>query len=162
MSGTACKDYLKDRQKYWESEGFERIGAQVEDAPVFRRRRFSLTKFGIVDTFIVPTCIDGELTPDYLAGFSSEAFNVGLQNKNFLPRGFGGLAVVYPLFVVTSVSNALYMYISEDYNPKHFASFEFPAIYNVTDNRVMTLEKTPVWGAAYYGGFRTEAQRLFG
>jgi hypothetical protein len=157
-----CKDYLKERAKYWESTGFERIDAQVGDAPVYRRRQFSITKFGLVDTFIVPTCVEGDLTSSKLSDFSSEAFNVGLANKNFLPRGFGGLAIVYPLLVVENISDDVRRFVTQDYNPKHFASFEFPAVYSLAQNGLLTLEKTPVWGAAYYGGFRDEVRRLFG
>jgi hypothetical protein len=125
-----------------------------------RRRRFSLTKFGFVDTFVVAKRFDGPLAPQQFAAFSALAFRCGMANKIWLPRGFGGTAVVYPLAVVRHLTPELRDYVSQ-YAPKHWASFEFPAVLELSTGQLACFDRTPMWGGAYYRGFRNEVRKLY-
>ena len=42
--------------------------------------------------------------------------------------------------------------------PKHWASNEIPVVFDLADGNLCYLEKTPVWGAAYFAGFRREIE----
>jgi hypothetical protein len=44
--------------------------------------------------------------------------------------------------------------VREEAPPKHWAANEIPVVYDAATNRLHYFEKTPVWGAAYYKGFR--------
>lgn len=52
--------------------------------------------------------------------------------------------------------------VRSDAPPKHWASAEIPVVYDQGQGNLSYFEKTPVWGSAYYAGFRTEIQRLLG
>jgi hypothetical protein len=42
---------------------------------------------------------------------------------------------------------------------KHWAAAEIPVAFDSATGQVCYFERTPVWGAAYYAGFRREIQR---
>ena len=37
-----------------------------------------------------------------------------------------------------------------------------PIVYDETEGRLYYFEKTPIWGAAYYRGFRKKIRQLLG
>jgi hypothetical protein len=42
---------------------------------------------------------------------------------------------------------------------KHWAAFEVPVLYDSNHDKLLFFEKTPVWGGAYYKGFRNQIQK---
>lgn len=83
--------------------GFAKFHKEPHDLQVersFRRRKFSITKFGMVDTFCVVKCVAENLTIDFLGSFSKQVFDFALKNKIWIPRGLGGMAIAYPLLVI--------------------------------------------------------------
>jgi hypothetical protein len=44
--------------------------------------------------------------------------------------------------------------------PKHWASAEIPVVFNLRSKELYFFEKTPLWGSAYYDGFRKMIKRL--
>ena len=161
MEQHSCEAYLKDRSKVWQSEGYQKLPAEADAPWVYRKRRFEFTKFSIVDRFCIATCIEGELTTGKLQDFSSYAFKVAMNNKFFLPRGFGNAVVAFPLLVVEEVSDKARNFIQHSYAPKHWSSFEYPVVYSLAESRIYHYESTPTWGAAYYRGFRKDVVTLF-
>ncbi len=161
MGQDACEAYLKDRTKVWQSEGYQKLSEEPNAPWVYRKRSFELTKFSIVDRFCVATCIEGELTTGKLQDFSSSAFKIAMDNKFFLPRGFGNAVVAFPLVVAEEVPDKVSQFIRHSYAPKHWSSFEYPVIYGLAESRIYHYESTPTWGAAYYRGFRKDVVTLF-
>ena len=49
---------------------------------------------------------------------------------------------------------------AESYAPKHFSIMEFPLVIDPAVRRLVMLDKTPFWGAAYYRKTRQDAQEL--
>ena len=161
MSDLTCEQYLQVRSQDWQRQGFDPLPASTEAETVFRRRRFSLTKFGVVDTFCIARCFEDILSEGQIETFSSNAFRFALKNKFFLPRGLGGMAIAYPLLIAENVSNSVRQFITRSYNPKHWSSFEFPVVFELSTGQLLFYQSTPAWGAAYYRSFRTEAETLF-
>ncbi|WP_336331048.1 MULTISPECIES: hypothetical protein [unclassified Haloarcula] len=132
---------------------FEQSSTTVNDqqVTVFHDRSLELSKFGFVDTvFVVGTA---ETAAD-AKSFSEAAFEYGLSVKSKLPRGLGGNLVVYPV-VVTESDLAEWV---EGYAPKHWSSFEFPVVVDLSEGTVAYNESTPLWGTIYYNGFRETAE----
>lgn len=119
---------------------------------VFHRRTLSLTKFGLVDYFVVVAPFE-ELEPQDAAAFSAAAFRFGLDNKSALPRGLGGNLVVFPVVVGENLPNAVHQWV-RGYREKHWASFEFPVVADLGTGALSYNAEKPLWGRAYYNGFQ--------
>lgn len=120
----------------------------------FRRRRVQVSKFGFWETFVF---LFGEGSgPEK----SAEALRTALKHKVAVPRGFGSGVLVYPVFVVQQAGPEL-VALTEKPAPKHWAAFEFPVVAELATGRLLRLEKTAVWGAAYFKRMRQEADELF-
>jgi hypothetical protein len=151
-----CQEYLNSHSRFWESQRFVLYDLQFQGAYVYRRRIR-----GATDTFIIPVCPETALTNDLIRTVGGEAFDFGLQYKNWLVRGLFGTPVIYPLFLVSTVSPEVAAFVREIYIPMHWASFEVPVVLTLPDMQLIMLETTPILGGAYYPGFRREAQTLF-
>lgn len=155
--------YLAVLDQRMESRGFKPIPQRPSDVQVdrvFQRREFSLTKFGMLDTFCVATCSGDPLTPAWIEAFSKAAFGFALRHKIWIPRGFGGTAFAYPLVVADAVPDDARQFVAR-YCPKHWASVEFPVVVDCSSGELLFYRSTPMWGAAYYGGIRRQVQELF-
>jgi len=131
-------------------------GATLAGARVFHRREFVLARFGIVDAFFVFAAMAAaDATPDAVRAFSSSAFELALSHKNWLPRGFGGSAVAHPVVVTRRAGAPLRDFMAR-HAPKHWASFEYPAVVDLEDGRLHLFTGTPIWGGIYYDAFRRE------
>jgi hypothetical protein len=131
--------------------------------PVFARQtRFVVTKFGFAENFF--TFFEFErLTSDMLRRFSADAFRCANQNRVVpLPCGLGESVWSYAVALAKSVDDATLNSARFDTPPKHFAAAEIPVVYDQTQNKLWYFEKTPLWGAAYYAGFRRQIKRLLG
>lgn len=137
-------------------EGKVTLGADA----VYRRRRFSITKFGVEDTFCVVKWMP-DLTSGGLESFSGQVFEFGAKNKFFLPRGIFATFITHALLVTEGLSEDVYRFVTTTYCPKHWSSFEFPAVLDLSTKRLYFYESTPPWGGAYYRGFRKEIQESF-
>lgn len=127
-------------------------------ALAMRRSRFEITKFGNVDTFFVFSQFP-ELDVQTQASFSSRAFEWANKNKGVgLPNGFFEAVVCYTVAVTQNAHPALQQAVRQQDPPKHFGAFEVPIVYDTGANVLYFFEKTPMWGAAYYNGFRKEIQ----
>lgn len=136
--------------------GFVELSEAAAEAgalAAFRRRRVEATKFGFWETFVF---LFGEgAGPDR----SAEALRVALGHKVALPRGLGSGLVVYPVFAVQQASSELLALVGGKPR-KHWAAAEFPVVAELGSGRLLRLEKTPAWGAAYYRRMRQEADEL--
>jgi len=95
--------------------------------------------------------------------FSSRATQFSLENReSLLPRGFGGSLLSVPTIVSMSFSDDVKDWIGKNRPPKHFAAFEFPVLVSTADRQIYYYQKTPIWGAAYYKGFRKFVEEVLG
>jgi hypothetical protein len=129
---------------------------------VARRTRFELTKFGFAETFFIFQEFDC-LTTESLRMFSSDAFRCAEKSRVIpLPCGLFEGFWCYSVAIAKAVDEPTVASVRSDAPPKHWASAEIPVVRDLTRGKLFYFEKTPLWGAAYYAGFRKQIQRFLG
>jgi hypothetical protein len=129
-------------------------------AVVARRTRFEITKFGFSESFFIFGEFD-RLTTETFRAFSAAAYRCAkAHGVIWLPCGFFESVWCYAVAIAREVDEATLESVGSDTPPRHWASAEIPVIYDKSQGRLAYFEKTPLWGSAYYAGFRSEIQRL--
>ena len=129
---------------------------------VAHRSRFELTKFGNSETFFVFAEIDRP-TPSRIRRYSSEAFRYAKYSKqSSLPCGLCESVWCFPVAIAERVSPAVSDSVRSTEPVKHWAAAEIPVIYDQQHEELSYFEKTPIWGMAYYEGFRNQIERYLG
>jgi hypothetical protein len=129
---------------------------------VAHRSGFELTKFGNCETFFVFSEFS-TLDPRSLQRFSGLAFKYAMDALSFpLIRGLGNSGYCFPVALVEYLDPATASFIRAEAPPKHWAAGELPVVYEYGAGRLHYFEKTPIWGAAYYAGFRTLIKEMLG
>ncbi len=124
--------------------------------------RFELTKFGNCETFFVFREFKS-LDPAALRSFSAAAFSYARASKSFpLPRGLFEAVYAFAVGIVDELDPASAEAVRTGEPQKHWAAAEIPVVYERSANRLCFFEKTPVWGGAYYKGFRNQIQKYLG
>jgi hypothetical protein len=127
---------------------------------VARRTRLELTKFGFSETFFVFRQFES-LTLPALRKFSSDAFRFAKKTRKIpLPCGLLESVWCFAVAIAERADSETTKSVRNDVPPKHWAAAEMPVVYHVTDGSLDYFQKTPLWGAAYYSGFRTQIQQL--
>lgn len=124
-----------------------------------RRREVKLTRFGIVETVVAINAGAGRSEPEDLRKFGEDVVEFALAGKTKIPRGLGSSLVVYPVLVVDEASTELRRFAAS-YAPKRWSVMEFPVVVEGSSGSLLLLEKTPLWGSAYFRKTRREAQDL--
>ena len=129
---------------------------------VAHRSRFELTKFGNSETFFVFAEIDLQ-TPASMRRYSSDAFRFAIQSKRSpLPCGLFESVWCFPIAIAERVSPAASDSVRNGAPAKHWSAAEIPVIYDRKSQELCYFEKTPVWGYAYYEGFRNQIKQYLG
>ncbi len=124
-----------------------------------RRSRFELSKFGMAETFFVFAEIPN-LTPSVTQQFSAAAFEFANRNKAVaLPNGFFVALFCYAVAITENLHPETLAFIKDTAPIKHWSAFEMPVAIDLVNGNLAYFEKTPVWGAAYYAGFRREIEK---
>jgi hypothetical protein len=126
------------------------------------RSAFKLSKFGKMTTFILAAVVN-PADADAVQNYSSKSTKYALDNRDsLLPRGFGGSLLSVPVIVSDDFTDELIQWMTETLAEKHWSAFEFPVLISPKARRIFYCNKTPVWGAAYYGGFRKFVEQELG
>ncbi len=126
------------------------------------RTKFELSKFGKMTRFVGASTAD-QVNATGVQDFSSRLTGYALGNPGtILPRGLGGSVLVVPVLVSEDFDETTKKWVCETLAAKHWAAFEFPALVSIGQSRVYYCKKTPVWGAAYYRGFRKFVESMIG
>lgn len=127
-----------------------------------RRSRLELSKFGNAEYFFTFAEIPN-LTPDVLLKYSAAAFRFALNNKSFpLPCGLFEAVFCFAVVITANLHPELADSLRAAEPIKHWSAFEMPVVFDLANGGLHYFEKTPVWGAAYYAGFRREIQSNLG
>ncbi len=122
------------------------------------RSRFELSKFGMAENFFTFAEIPN-LTPEVLRQYTSAAFKFANANKSSsLPNGFFAATFCFAVAVTMNLHPQLAQYVRDTAPIKHWSAFEMPVVFDLANGGLYYFEKTPLWGAAYYNGFRQEIQ----
>ncbi len=156
-----AEEYYGMLDKWMQYYGMEPLGTEPNWLfdKAYRRSRFEAAKFGQSNTYAFAKYSE---TPDInkFQQFSIECFNYAMSLPKGMPVGLGATVVVYPCFLVNRITNELAGFV-KNYLNKHYASFEFPGILDMFSKEVYYYPSTPMWGALYYNGFRSEFYRMF-
>ncbi len=130
--------------------------AGQEFMAVAHRSRFEVTKFGNSETFFVfghfQTC-----ETDSVRRFSSLAFKYAKKSKSFpLPCCLFEGVYCFAVCVVEALDESTADSVRSVIPPKHLGAVEIPVVYDRSQGKLRFFEKTPLWGCAYYKGFRNQ------
>ena len=158
--------FLDDLAKRLASAGFS--VRRDFDIPQYRldllagRTKIELGKFGKLTRFVAVSrgnLVDIARVQDFSARVSKYAFD---NPGTVFPRGFGGAVFVIPVLVSEDFDETVKNWIAKTSPPKHWAAIEFPVLVSTGQGRVYYCRKTPIWGAAYYRGFRNFVRSMIG
>jgi hypothetical protein len=125
-----------------------------------QRSRFEITKFGMSETFFVFGNVP-VISPESMAAFSDAAYRFAIQSKTVpLPCGFFESVWCFAVAVTAGLHPQAAEWIRATEPPKHWGSGEMRVVFDVTTGQLAYFDRTPVWGAAYYAGFRSQIQRV--
>ncbi|MBV9216195.1 MAG: hypothetical protein JO053_08470 [Acidobacteria bacterium] len=124
-----------------------------------QRTGFELSKFGMVDRTFTFAEIE-KLDIAGLQNYSAFSFNFANSNKsNPLPNGFFMCTFCFPVVITENLDPQVASYVAQNTPPKHWAAQEMPVVYDIANNNLVYFQSTPLWGAAYFSGMRSEIER---
>lgn len=122
--------------------------------------KFELSKFGVSDYFVVVKELT-EPTLEQIRAFSNQTYVYADQQRSGkLPPGFFASYWTFSVALVASLSAEVKTAIQHTAPPQHWASAEFPVVIDLAAGQSYYFQDTPVWGAAYFAGFRQFASEL--
>ncbi len=124
-----------------------------------RRTRFEFTKFGMSEAFFVFAQIES-LTPQLMMQFSQAAFQFAVAAKTVpFPCGLFESVWCFAVAITYQMHPQTADWIRNTEPPKHWSAGEMPVAFDTANGGLCYFEQTPLWGAAYYRGFRQEIER---
>jgi hypothetical protein len=118
---------------------------------------FELGKLGRVGRFVLGTEIEA---PDIktVQDFSSDCLD--FADNNYYSKYSGGLVLCVPIVLYRRANEELQKWVEGTSAPKHQMAFEFSVVVCRETGLAHYYKKTPVWGAAYYRGFRKFVEEI--
>lgn len=161
-----ARSFLATARPRLEAAGFEILNDVHHDGRLFDmvavRKRVEATKFGSSHSFFVFSTLPS-IDPVALEEFSTACFKyVDEVHRSGMPRGAGKVVVCFPVAMVPTVDAATSDAVSKRPAGKHWGGMEMPVVVDLGVGKLHYLEKTPMWGAAYYRGFRKMIKELLG
>ena len=125
---------------------------------VAHRSRFEPSKFGMAERFFTFAEIPN-LEAGILHQFSSTSFQFSNKNKSApLPNGFFMAVFCFAVVITEGLHPQLAQSIRNTTPTKHWSAFEIPIVFDMANGDLCYFQGTPLWGAAYYAGFRREIE----
>ncbi|MEW6128906.1 MAG: hypothetical protein AB1757_17850 [Acidobacteriota bacterium] len=157
------------RKDYWVQTAIQRLQADrftfLPDNTfkmVAHRSGFELSKFGNAETFFIFHEFD-YTDANLIRRFSADAFNHAMKLKtNPLPCGFFESVWCFAVAISHNVDDMTAQILKTEDPPKHWSAGEMRVCYDAPRHGLYYFEKTPVWGAAYYAGFRNQIKKYLG
>ncbi len=123
-----------------------------------QRSRFEPSKFGMAERFFTFAEIPN-LDAGVLQSYSSTSFRFANTNKSApLPNGLFMAVFCFSVAITENLHPQLAQSIRETAPAKHWAANEIPIVFDLANGNLCYFLGTPVWGAAYYAGFRREIE----
>lgn len=155
------EEYFNSLKQWMAYYGFEEIKVHAEAGTdlVFKKSEVKASKFGKVDEYC---CIKyfKEINAEEFCAYSTKMFDLSMKHRSGTALGFGAMLQVFPLIITGQISNDVYQKVM-NYCPKHFAAAEFPSVLDLSTGYLYYYNETPMWGYAYYDGYRRDSYRYF-
>ena len=143
-----------------EAERYEILWGERGFDCVATLSRFEITKCGFADYTVVFYEFD-RLDRRSLWAFSADAFSYAESRGGMAMPGLQGARFCFPVAMTHADAGAVDS-VRETQLPWHFASFEFPCVFDLEAGELHCYQRTPILGYAYYAGMRKMAARLLG
>jgi hypothetical protein len=161
-------DYTS-RKDYWLQTALQRLTADefvVKPDNMFKvvahRSRFELSKFGNAETFFIFHEFD-YTDVNLLRKFSADAFNHAMQLKvSSLPCGIFESVWCFAVAISHNIDEMTMQMLKTEAPPSHWSAGEMRVCYDAPRHGLYYFEQTPLWGAAYYAGFRNQIKKYLG
>lgn len=137
-----------------EAEGFERT--EADGALVMHRRKFQLSRFGVVDVFVSLLAVDAEASAADVSGHLDRSIEHALASKSGIPRGLGSAVELHPV-TLAGGADASAIEAASSITPNRWSMMIIPALVHAADGSVVMYEGRKVWGGAYHSSL---AKRL--
>lgn len=121
------------------------------------RRNFQASMFSTVATFVVVR-LDDSIDAARFTAFSAACFQAAVERTGGV-RGLGSSGVCFAVTVTPHADPTLVAAVERTPPRKHWSSFEFPVLVDLGANTVTFHRQRVLWGAAYVGRFRRDAER---
>jgi hypothetical protein len=121
------------------------------------RRKVKATMFSTVSTFVVVR-LDAAIDAAHFTAFSAACFQAAVDRTGGV-RGLGSSGVCFAVTVTPQADPSLVAAVERTAPAKHWSSFEFPVLVDLGAGTVSFYRQRVLWGAAYVGRFRRDAQR---
>jgi len=150
--------FFASLEQKFKNKGFE-IKRNTEVSPyqidvIASKDSWEASKFGKMTRIIMVASIENT-NAETILNFSMRSFQYALDNRDsLLPRGLGGSLLFVPVIVSNDFNIHIKLWMEKTLAEKHWAAFEFPVLISLKDRKIYYCKKTPIWGAAYYRGFR--------
>ncbi len=130
-----------------EAEGFERT--EVDGALIMHRRKFQLSRFGVVDTFVSLLAVDGPAGAGDVSGHLERAVEHALASKSGIPRGLGSAVELHPVTLAAGADESA-VDAASSVTPNRWSMMIVPALIHAADGPVVMYEGRKVGGGAYH------------
>ncbi|MEM9610366.1 MAG: hypothetical protein AAGA99_23330 [Actinomycetota bacterium] len=134
-----------------EGIGFERH--DLDDTLVLHRRKFELSRLGLVDAVVALAAVDGEAAPDDVERLESFAVAQAKGRKTRIPRGLGSAVEVFPVTLAEGISDDAEAVIDGG-PPNAWSLITVPAVVHDGGRAISVYEGRKVWGGAYFSSIR--------
>lgn len=164
MSTSNDDTWLQNAIQRLSSHGFKITRDVSHEGQAFgavaHRSRFELTKIGNSETFFVFAELDA-LSRESVRQFSAKAFRYAKISKSMsLPCGLFESVYCFTVAIVDELEAATAESVRNEAPAKHWAAAEIPVVYVRSQKKLCFFEKTPMWGSAYYAGFRKQVKKF--
>lgn len=154
------QEYLGSVSQRLTDDGFEvtqNVSVGGQGAGLWAaRRNFQASMFSTVSTFVVVR-LDASIDAALFTAFSAACFQAAVERTGGV-RGLGSSGVCFAVTVTPQADPGLVAAVESTAPAKHWSSFEFPVLVDLGANTVTFYRKRVLWGAAYIGRFRRDAQ----
>ncbi|MEM7140163.1 MAG: hypothetical protein AAF548_03960 [Actinomycetota bacterium] len=139
------------------ADGFRPL-ADERFTAAFHRRKFMISRFGLVDTLIAVRVLDAPATRAFVERTQADAVEVALANKTRLPRGAGSAVEVFAIVVSDGADTEAIDFVQSSM-PTQWSCFTMSALIHGSQARAM-YEGRKLFGAAYIGGLKSRLAEL--
>jgi len=159
--------FLTSLEQKLTNKGFE-IKRDIQISPfkvdwMALKASFEVSKFGKMTRTITVTSIEN-VDVETIQNFSILSTIYALDNHSSLLRRVvvGGRLLSIPVIVSDDFDMRTKQWMELTVAKKHYAAFEFPVLISLKDTKIYYCKKTPIWGSAYYRGFRKFVEETLG
>lgn len=154
--------YFETVHEKLRQDGFELFDDKICGLGVViaTKKEFRLSWFATqMNIFAIMSAVKN-VSKDVIEDFSKCSIEYAIKHKGGLPRGLHTGVCSFALLVSSNIEEDAKQWVQK--RPKrHFAAAEIPVLYDLKSNELFYYKKTPIWGAIYYGFFRTFIEKYF-